>query len=353
MLLSVFSKSKKDKIRQLHSGVSPIYLPNCKKKKLKTKRNNGQAIVEYVLILAVVVVVMGGLLLKLNKGFENWGKSILGADGYIACLMQTGLLPGQTASISGACSIAQMNPDFSSSSGSSSSGSSSSGSSSSGSSSSGSSSSGSSSSGSSSGDSVSKGGGSTPSDNSEIPDSSNEYPSNSSSSSELGSNRSSKSKRKAHSPNGQLISLNSSEGFMDDKENAAGQSTTETGGGSRRKKKKMGFRDGFTSNSNSGHPGKRFRAIGSYGTMEADQEERKRRNTPIFVSNSSAKKKTDYKERKNRLIRKEKLKKTTNDIKIGKWSFGNIFRIILIICIIAAIVLLIGSQTMQVKKSMK
>ena len=307
----------------------------------KTKvnaKNKGQAIVEYVLILTVVVVVMGGLLLKLNKGLRDWGKSILGNQGYIACLMQTGTLPGKAHS---SCSIKNWNVNFSSSS------------------STGTSSAGSSSSGTTTSDDSGGGGGTDPSDtdgSSPTTEEESDFASSSDDSSG-GKNSSSRSKNKGHKPTGQLISLNSSEGMNN--ENGFGEEENmeeeETAGGSRRKKSKMGFRDNLSSsNSNPGGSGQRLRAIQSYGYMLANQQEQKKRNTPIAIGGTGIKKKNiGEKEKTNYLIVKKKLKTKNQDDKIEKWSFGKIFRIFLIICIIIAVVLVIGSQATQVKKSMK
>lgn len=325
---------------QSESTVTPPLLHKQKNSRLRT--NKGQAIVEYILILTVVVMVMGGLLFKLNKGFQKWGKSIIGADGYIACLMQTGLLPGQsTTHLSNPCAPIE-NIDFSaeSSSSSSSSGSSSSG---------GSSSSSSSSSG---------GGGDNPTGNDNNQNNSNTYSSTeSSNSADSKRNHTRRNKNKGrNNPSGQLISVNYSDNLFPDDHNPPSQNTEETGGrSSRRKKGKMGFRDGLSStNNNPGSSGRRFRAIGSHAYMLADKADQERRNTLIALTNTGSKKqKSPEKEKRSLLIKKEKIKTKDQDAEIGKWSFGNIFRIVLIILIICVVVFLIISQTTQVRKSMK
>ena len=308
------------------------------KTKVNTK-NKGQAIVEYVLILTVVVVVMGGLLLKLNKGLRDWGKSILGNQGYIACLMQTGTLPGMAHS---SCSIKNLNVNFSSSSSTETSSTSFS------------------SSGTPTSDNSGGGGGTDPSDtdgSSPTTEEESDFASSNDDSSDGNNSSSSRSKNKGHNPTGQLISLNSSEGM--DNEDGFGEEGNmegeETAGGSSRKKRKMGFRDNLSSsNSKPGGSGQRLRAIQSYGYMLADQQEQKKRNTPIAIGGTGIKKKNiGEKEKTNYLVIKGKSKTKDQDDKIEKWSFGNIFRIFLIICIIVAVVLIIGSQATQVKKSMK
>ena len=345
MIFTVFSKLKNNQTHPTISNDSPTIVH-----KRKAPNNKGQALVEYVLILTVVVVVMGGLLLKLNKGFERWGKSIIGTDGYIACLMQTGRLPGQsTTHLSNPCASIS-NIDFSYQG-------TSSGSSGSGSSSSGGSSSSSSSSSSSGGSSSSSGGGG---ENPDGKDTSHTSSDSSSSQDNTGSSnkknrRSKKSKRGSSDSSGQYISVNDSN-MLDDDLNKKNNNAGETGRRlSRRKKKKMGFRDGLTaSNSKPGHSGRRFRAVGSYGYMLSDQEEQERRNIPISLSGEGSKKQNPLqKEKRSHLIKKENLKSSGDEAKITPWSFGNVFRIVLIILIIGVVLFLIISQTTQVKKSMK
>lgn len=117
----------------------------------------------------------------------------------------------------------------------------------------------------------------------------------------------------------------------------------------------MGFRDGLTaSNSNPGHSGRRFRAVGSYGYMSTDKEEQERRNTPIALSGGGGKKQSPKeKEKRSHLVKKDKIKSTGDEGEIKPWSFGNIFRIVLIILIIVVVLFLIISQTSQVKKALK
>ncbi len=163
---------------------------------------------------------------------------------------------------------------------------------------------------------------------------------------------------KAHNPDGNLISVNDSESFSLEDETSEGGGGSSRGGGRRgkKKKKKAGFRNNLSStNSNPGYSGRRSRAISSYGYMDGDQEEVGKRKSLIAENNVSSKKKNSFrqKEKTSRFIIKKKLKETSQDVKIGKWSFGNIFRVVLIILVIAVLVFLIASQTTQVKKSMK
>ncbi|MDE0119484.1 MAG: hypothetical protein OXM55_05700 [Bdellovibrionales bacterium] len=311
------------------------------------KKNKGQAIIEYVLILTVVVVVMGGMLLKFNKAFKDWAKSILGNQGYIACLMQTGTLPGKAHS---SCTISNFDVNLSTSA--SSTGASSGGSSSSG------SSSGSSSSSTSSDTPIGGGGDISHSDQGKPSPTTEDIGDSSSGdhNSSVKTGSSSKKGNKEHSPSGQMISLNSNSGSK--WENLPGADENAGEGGStraKRKKRKMGFRENMSpTQGKPGYSGKRFRAVKSYGYMLTDEKEQKKRSAPIAVGSIGSKKKnTGGKEKTNYMKINKKLKTKDQGPKIGKWSFGNIFRLFLIICIIVAVVLIIGSQATQVKKSMK
>lgn len=52
----------------------------------------GQGAVEYILVLFVVVMVICGFLWQFNDAFSKWGKNYFG--NYIACLLEYGELPG-------------------------------------------------------------------------------------------------------------------------------------------------------------------------------------------------------------------------------------------------------------------
>ena len=342
----MFSLPDKIPRRRFFSAIKP----GLKSIQNKNAKNKGQAIVEYVLILTVVVTVMGALLLKLNRGIETWAKSLLGKGGYIACLMQTGTLPGKAHS---ACFMKPIDADFSTSSSSTGGGggtdsaSSTSSASSSSSSSSSSSTGGTDSSSSSTGSGEGGGGYDSPA-------STDSSASSSSSKSRTGNQNTSSGA--GHSPSGDLISLNSGNSlYLEDI--GAGEAGAEAGGGSKQKKRKkssMGFRDGMASSHNrSGRSGRRFRAVQSYGFMSSDQKAQKKRTAPISVSGTISKKSQLRGNNKTSYLVQKKRKKKDKEVKIGKWSFGNIFRIILIICVIVAVVFLIGSQFIQVKKSMK
>lgn len=55
------------------------------------RRQSGQGLVEYVLILVVTIGLVLGLMHKLNTAFKKWAENYFG--NYIACLLETGELP--------------------------------------------------------------------------------------------------------------------------------------------------------------------------------------------------------------------------------------------------------------------
>ncbi len=311
----------------------------------------GQAVVEYVLILTVAVVVIGGLLLKLNEGFKNWGKSIVGGGGFVECLFQTGQLPPNVDCTIGDMKVEGLSassdtpgspgPDGETSGGDTSNRSSD------------------------SDGGASGGGDSNGADDSSAGGAGNLYAEQDSSSSSSGSG---KGKRKGKgqssagqggagdSANGSVIAMPSSaEGMSgkDERDGGKGKGARRAGRG--RKKKKLGFNEGLAAHGGQpGYAGRRHRAISSYGHMDEMEEKRKKR-LPVTASAGGVTKKKDRLggDKKTQRIIQKKPKAKAQDIKEDKWSFGNIFRVVLIICIIVVMALLIGSQTMSVKKSMK
>ena len=153
-----------------------------------------------------------------------------------------------------------------------------------------------------------------------------------------------------------MISLNSNPG-SEWEDLPEGEARKGGGNSAKTKKEKqdMGFRENMSfSQGKPGYTGKRFRAIQSYGYMLTDEKQQKKRNTPIAIGDIGSKKKNiGGKEKTNYMKIQKKTKTEDQGPKIGKWSFGNIFRLFLIICIIVAVVLIIGSQATQVRKSMK
>ena len=53
---------------------------------------SGQGVLEYILILVIVVAIAFGVLYQFNGAFAKWAVSYFGS--YLACLMETGELPG-------------------------------------------------------------------------------------------------------------------------------------------------------------------------------------------------------------------------------------------------------------------
>lgn len=68
------------------------------------KRQSGQAILEYVLLLIVSLILVGGIVFRFSDGFRNWAERyFVGEDSFLHCLIINGVLPG-----SGTCD----RPDF-------------------------------------------------------------------------------------------------------------------------------------------------------------------------------------------------------------------------------------------------
>ncbi len=298
----------------------------------------GQAIVEYVLILTVLVFVGGGLLFTFNKGVQAWGKALLGTDGYFACLLQTGLLPMQNrpgaecgSPADSAKAFKDMDLTLPSSGG---------------------------------------GGGSNPSSPSGSTNnsSSNKLSNNKSDSSsstnenENGntyptSNRRTASKptrsagknSSTYQPSGQLITNNKLNNLDDMASN-----TTYTKRNRRKKnrrltvkKNKPGFKGYESENKN-----KRYTQVYSGGFL-TEKEEQEQRSRAIAVASLGKKNNlTSHKKKPMRLVKKLKTK-TQKDLEIGDWSFGNIFRFVLIIGILCIIAFLIANQTNSVRKALK
>ena len=308
---------------------------------LRAGGQKGQAVVEYVLILTVSVVVIGGLLLKLNKGFQKWGRSIVGGDGFVSCLLQTGQLPHK---VGDHCSIDNM--DINVSSGSSAGGSLGSGSETGG------GASGDSADNASSGAKGESGAAGGQGENLQAEQDTSGSAEGSGKGKKRGKTGSSAG-RGGDPANGSVMALNSGDEGMEEDGSAEG---TRTGAVSKkgRKKKRIGFKDGLSAyEGQPGYAGQRHRAISSYGYM--DIEEKRKKRIPVTVSTGGGVKKKNRLggDKKTRMIVQKNITTKTEDVKVSKWSFGNIFRVVLIICIIVAMVLLIASQTASVRKSMK
>lgn len=56
---------------------------------------SGQAVIEYILILAITVILIGTFLYRFSTAFKVYANDFFG--GYVACLLETGELPGNAA----------------------------------------------------------------------------------------------------------------------------------------------------------------------------------------------------------------------------------------------------------------
>lgn len=323
--------NKTSKVFQKKHRKSIVYLTNFA----------GQAIVEYVLILSVLVFVGGGLLFTFNQGVQAWGKALLGTDGYFACLLQTGLLPMQNRSNAECGSPADAakafeNMDLN----------------------------------------ISSGGGSSPSqpytpstssgsnNNSNKPPINNPTSSNSSNSTNENGDRyptsssrstlpkptkSSGRNSSTYQPSGQLLATNNQLNNLED----PASNTTYTKRKGRKKirrlkikKNKAGF-EGYKSKNNN----KRYEQLYSSGYL-TEEEEQEQRARKITITGSTKKNNLNSRKKPMRLVKKLKTKQQKGP-EVGNWSFGNIFRFVMIIGIIAIIAFLIANQANSVRKSLK
>ncbi len=67
-------------------------------------RNSGQATIEYILLLVVVVALVVGPLKQFSQMFNGYMEAIFGRDQYLACLLETGELGGQSTDAGSSCS---------------------------------------------------------------------------------------------------------------------------------------------------------------------------------------------------------------------------------------------------------
>ena len=300
--------------------------------------NGGQAAIEYVLILSVLVVIGGGLLFQFNKNISAWGKALLGTDGYFACLLQTGLLPTQNRPGMECSSAQQMaraaleeniDSNINNSSGSSYSNNNANNKSSSNNSNS-----------------------SSSSNNSDNSDSTaTNAPSDSGGGNPLkkGSKRSS-----THSPSGRIIPFNSSNGLFDSESLTAKKRYRV----SKRSflRKGLGFKknkaDAFAGYGTD-TSGRRYSQIFSGGHL-TEKQEQEIRSQPISLPMLVQKKQNmSHKNKKPMLISKNLRAKKQKGPEVGDWSFGYVFRLVLIIGILCIIAFLIFSQLQSVRKSLK
>ena len=100
--------------------------------------------------------------------------------------------------------------------------------------------------------------------------------------------------------------------------------------------------------------GTKFSAIESAGSYEDDEDDsHRRRNKRSFSSVDTSKKVTQFAAPKKSQLRVEgKKNEKMRETKMEPWSFGKIFRIMIIILVIIAVVFVVGSQLFGVKESM-
>ncbi len=287
-----------------------------------------------MLILSVIVLMCLAFLKPLHKGFLTLGQGLFGTQGYFSCLLKTGLLPGQTTGIENCKSQAEIQSEFK--------------------------------------EDISKmgvelpsggGGGSkapplspqapdaTPpvsqgrggGDNSgrstKIPISRSQNPTSPSPGGRRGGGRTSASRSglmplssKDKDSSGQTKLKKASEG-------AGGES-----------KKKFGYKNTGASGSENGRT-YRVRRVGGFHSSGFMEQEERKKASPIPVR-LPATKKGFQASKKKQLLPLSQTKKH-KEIKDKAWSFGSFIRILLIVCIILILVLIVGSQSFQVKKSMK
>ena len=303
-------------------------------KKIKNKK--GQAIVEYVLVLTIIVLIFIALMKPFTEELAKWSSSVFQ---YYTCLLTSGSLPNDPTN----CSIeGDFDPQLGDISGG-------------------------------GGGSGPGGGGSNPENNggtststappspdnpypdSQIPPSTSDTggsgtqipistPGGDSSSGRGTENTSSQSGLPLSSSNGRLMSLND-----------PSHTSSQEGGGegaSGDKGKKLRFKSypkGFSGYDDS--YGGSLTAISSSGSF-SEEKEQQAKSAPISTS-TGMRKNASFEVNKKSLLKVTKKKKKSKDLKIEGWNFGSWLRILLIICFLVALILIIGSQTSQVRRSLK
>lgn len=132
--------------------------------------------------------------------------------------------------------------------------------------------------------------------------------------------------------------------------NSSGEGKSATAGEGSQNKKKFGYKNAPSSGSGAGNTYK-IRKVGGFASSGFIEEERSQSRLPIPVS-FAAKTKNFQMDKKKQLMSINH-KKDQKEIQDKPWSFGSFIRTLLIICIILVLVLIVGSQSFQVKKSMK
>jgi hypothetical protein len=89
------SKRLKKSLSRIVSGELKLKLKRGPKRSLRNER--GQGVLEYILVLVIVLVVILGLVYQFNMKFRGYAEQFF--DGYIACLLEIGELPGVSGSV--------------------------------------------------------------------------------------------------------------------------------------------------------------------------------------------------------------------------------------------------------------
>ncbi len=68
-----------------------------------SKNNRGQATVEYILLLVIILALVLGPLKQLSVSFNTYVEALFGKGKFIACLLETGELSGQSSDAASSC----------------------------------------------------------------------------------------------------------------------------------------------------------------------------------------------------------------------------------------------------------
>lgn len=74
-----------------------VHFKKARRSGRKLRSESGQGVLEYILVLVIILVVILGLVYQFNVKFRNYAEQFF--DGYIACLLETGELPGVGGSV--------------------------------------------------------------------------------------------------------------------------------------------------------------------------------------------------------------------------------------------------------------
>jgi hypothetical protein len=65
-------------------------------KNIFIKKQSGQVLIEYIALLCVSVLIILGVIYQYNDAFRAYTNAYFGKEGYLYCLIQNGLLPGES-----------------------------------------------------------------------------------------------------------------------------------------------------------------------------------------------------------------------------------------------------------------